>query len=181
MSNQLPKWVLHEISDADEPGDAAYTGIQHRDFDGVTLVLWPDDEGGWLCTDMTNQPERPLLLFFRGGDADVEDALAWLAKGGLDGPCGPSVPLPTAFDTPLDGNETIRTIPFHLNYPPYPWLEEAKLGMEMGRYFDSVELIDWVDPTETEPGSHTFRFYRGVAETVDGTPDLDIDTDDLPY
>lgn len=74
-----------------------------------------------------------------------------------------------------------RTVPFHLNYPPYPWLEEAKLGMEIGRYFDSVELIAWVDPTESEAGTHTFRFHPSEPEAIDDMPVLEVNINDLPY
>ncbi|WP_206922933.1 hypothetical protein [Alicyclobacillus suci] len=174
------KWTVCAISDADEPGDAAYTGMRHRDFDGVTLVLWPDDDG-WLLTEALGQPARPLLLFFRGGDTEVEDALAWLKRGGLDGPCGPAMPFPTTFETNEGGSEAIQSVEAHLNYPPYPWLEEAKLGMKMGHYFDRVELADWTDPTETHTGSYTFRFYRSDAGSGEGVPHMEIKDDGLPY
>ena len=140
------KWTFWAISDADEPGDAVYTGMRHRDFDGVTLVLWPDADG-WLLTEAMDQLARPLLLFFRGGDTEVGDALAWLKKEGLDGLCGPAAPFPTTFEPFEGGNETTRTVEAHLNFPPYPWNEEARLGMEMGWYFDRVELADWTEPT----------------------------------
>lgn len=174
------KWTFWAISDADEPGEAVYTGMRHRDFDGVTLVLCPDDYG-WLLTEEMDLPARPLLLFFRGGDAEMGDALAWLKNDGLDGPCGPLVPFPSTFEAYEGGSEAIRMVDTHLDYPPYPWLEEAKLGMKMGRYFDDVELTDWTDPTETEPGSYTFRFYRSEAKADEGKPCSEIKDDDLPY
>lgn len=172
-------WSVVHISDADKPGDAFYTGMCHRDFDGVTLVRWSDD--GWLLTDAMDKPTRPLLLFIRGDETEVREALVWLKKGDLDGPCGPMVPFPTTFDSYEGGNEVCRTVPFYLNYPPYPGLEEAKLSIEIGRYFDSVELIDWVDPTESEAGSHRFLFHRSEPEAIDDTPVLEVNIDDLRY
>lgn len=165
MSEKQPKWTFWEISDADEPGDAVMTGMRHRDFDGVTLVLWPDDEGGWLYTEEMERPARPLLLFYRGGYAEVEDARTWLKNDGLDNSRVPSVPFPTTFEDYDGGNETTRKVEAHLNFPPYPWLVEAKLGLEMGRYFNRVELTDWTDPTETHNGSYTFRFYHSRTKT----------------
>lgn len=174
------KWTFWAISDADEPGDAVYTGMHHRDFDDVTLVLLRDEDG-WLLTDEVDTPARPLLLFFRGGNTEVGDALAWLKNGGLDGRCGPAVPFPATFQDYEGGNETTRTVEAHLDYPPYPWLEEAKLGMTMGRWFDSVELTDWTDPTETQPGSYTFRFYRSRVKTGGDASFWEIEDDNLPY
>ncbi|RIV26124.1 hypothetical protein D2Q93_05400 [Alicyclobacillaceae bacterium I2511] len=186
MSNQLPKWVLHEISDADEPGDAVYTGMRHRDFDGVMLLLLPDGEPGdtdWYGTEQTadRRPTRPLLLFYRGKTPEGAEAFAWAEKRLQDGPCSLSVPSPTKYDDYQDGPEATRTVAVHLNYPPYPWLTEARLGMEMGRYFDAVELTDWIDPTETKAGAFTYRFYRRKHEAGYGMPVTEIDDDDLPY
>jgi len=180
------QWSVWEISDADEPGDHVLVGMNHRDFDGVILLLMPDGEHGdtgWYGTPATSdgRPTRPVLLFYRGTEPNVEDARARVENSGLDGTCGPAVTFPTTFDTPTGGDAAVRTIPFHLNYPPYPWLEEAKLGMGVGRYFDSVELVDWTDPTDSEPGSHTFRFSRRARETANRRPDPDFDPDDLPF
>lgn len=186
-SDQLPKWIFHEISDADEPGDAVYTGMRHRDFDGVMLLLLPDGEPGdtgWYGTEQTSdgQPTRPLLLFYRGKAPEVAEALTWVEKRLQDGPCGLSAPALTKFADYKDGPEATRTIAVHLNYPPYTWLIEARLGMEMGRYFEAVELTDWTDPTETKAGIFTYRFYRRRHEAgYNSVPFAEIDDDDLPY
>jgi hypothetical protein len=55
------------------------------------------------------------------------------------------------------------TIEVHLSYPPYPWESEARLGMQMGRYFDQVELIDWTDAEDDQPAIYHYRFTRSDA------------------
>lgn len=173
-------WILWAISDADEPGDAILTGMRHRGFDGVTFVTIPDEDG-WLYADGSEVPVRPLLLFYRGDEPDADEVLAWLEKHSEEDFCAVPGPVPTSYDSFDEGDEAIRSVHVSLSYPPYPWLEEAKLGMEMARYFDAVELMDWIDPTDTQPGSHTFRFYRRKFATNYGTSDLESDVHDLPY
>lgn len=39
-------------------GDAVYTGMRHRDFDDVRLILWPDEDG-WLLINAMDRPTKP--------------------------------------------------------------------------------------------------------------------------
>jgi len=52
------------------------------------------------------------------------------------------------------------TIEVPLSYPPYPWESEARLGMQMGRYFDQVELIDLTDADDDQPAIYHYRFAK---------------------
>ncbi len=57
-------WVMHQISDADEPGDTVMVGMRHRYFSGV--LLQPDGKPGspgWFGTDAH---EVALAVFPRG-------------------------------------------------------------------------------------------------------------------
>lgn len=99
---------------------------------------------GCLQTRWNVPRHRCCLLSWR--DVEVEDARVGSQRGDFDNPCGPTVPFPTVFEDYDGAVEAMRKVEIHLNYPPYPWLDEAKLGMEMGRYFDAVELTDWVNP-----------------------------------
>ncbi|WDL99198.1 hypothetical protein [Alicyclobacillus sp. ALC3] len=170
-------WSIYEVSDADEPGDALLIGMRHRDFDGVELLLLPDDDG-WMA-DESNNTARPLLLFYSGGAPDPGDARAMLGNRGHEALCGLLPPLPSALVDFNEGSESSRTIAVCLSYPPYPWLEEARLGMEMGRYFDRAEVTDWTEPTEDCPGYYTFRFFR--SDRIAEDEDLVISADDLPF
>ncbi|MCY0903106.1 MAG: hypothetical protein OWU32_13160, partial [Firmicutes bacterium] len=77
---RTPTWILHTISDADEPGDHLFVGMRHRHFEGVTTRLIPDgDPGdmGWYGTDNLpdGRPTRPILVFYSGtppSDEEVE-------------------------------------------------------------------------------------------------------------
>ena len=91
----------------------------------------------------------------------------------------PTVPFPTTYEDFEGRTETTRMVEVHLNCPSY--LEKAKLGMKMGRYFNSVELTDWNEPTKSQPGTYTFRFYRSETETNDGISLSEIGTDDMPF
>lgn len=150
--------------------------MRHRDFDGVTLVLWQDDDG-WLLTDDMDQPVLPLRLFFRGGDAKPlpgSTKAVWTARATRR-----RCPSPPRLKSTTAAEKRSGRSKAHLNVPLYLRLEEAKLGMEMELYFERVELTDWADPTETQPVSFTFHFYRSNTEAVDGTTVVKIDVDDL--
>jgi len=61
-----------------------------------------------------------------------------------------------------------------LESPNFAWIHEARLGMELGRYFDCVELLeDWTDPTQEKPGLYTFRFFRRNEPHCTKHPDVD--------
>lgn len=179
-------WVVWGISDADEPEDLVRAGLLHRDFDGVLLLLVPDGEPGdfgWYGTEKTHdgRPTRPLLLFFRGEAPEADEASAWVEKCAQDSKCGPAALSLRSFDD-YGATEATRTVAVHLSYPPYPWLDEAKLGMQMGRYFPDVETIDSTEPTESQPGVYHFRFFQ--LDTEPGGARLTrsgIDLDDLPF
>lgn len=157
-------WVICAISDADDPGEAILTGIRHRDFDGVILVPITDD-GGWLyLDDSSDVAVRPLLLFYRGSEPELDEAIAWVKEHEEDAFCAPRESFPTTF-ADFGAAETIRSVTVSLNYPPFPWIQEARLGMEMGLHFDSVELLTWTDPTESESGVCQYRFYN---DSTDG-------------
>lgn len=158
-------WSLHVISDSDEPGTSVMAGIRHAAYDGVLLALIPDGEvgePGWYGTPQTadKRPTRPVLLFFKGeppGAAEALDfAITHLDDFTTMDTDDVKISSP-ATDMPL---ESVRTLPTSLEYPPYPWEEEAKLGLEMGQYYDWVELESWVEPSANRAGSLTFRFSR---------------------
>lgn len=165
------RWVLCPISDADEPEDLVRAGMRHRDFDGVMLLLVPDGEPGdfgWYGTEMAQdeRPTRPLLLFFRGESPLPEIAQAWAEECLQNGASEHAVSSPRNFSD-YGALEETRTVAVHLNYPPYPWIEEAGLGMEMGKYFPCVETVDLIPPTESQQGVYSFRFFHSGAEPVD--------------
>lgn len=158
-------------------------GIRHRDFDAVMLLLVPDGEPGdqdWYGTERTpdERPTRPILLFYTGERPTEQEALHWLSEHGHDSE-NDSVPFPKKFED-FGSHDAIRSIMVYLSYPPCPWLEEAKLGMEMGRCFGQVELTDWTDPSESQPGVYCFRFFREADRDADSDR-LDIHDEDLPF
>ncbi|MHB1684126.1 MAG: hypothetical protein ACYCYO_15065 [Bacilli bacterium] len=179
MTNERRRSVW-AISDADEPGDAILTGMRHRDYDGVMLVLVPDVEG-WLDGESAESPVRPLLLFYRGAEPALDKAQAWLAKHEEDASCFVTAPSPDTLED-WGAREATRTVTVHLNYPPYPWLDEARLGMQMGRYFSDVELVDWSDATDDHPGVYRYRFTRPPKESdATGAAGAQLSVDDLPF
>lgn len=123
------------------------------------------DEGGWLYLDDSSEVAvRPLLLFYRGNEPELDEAIAWVKEHEEDAFCAPRESFPTTF-ADFGAAEAIRSVTVSLNYPPFPWLQEAQLGMEMGQYFNQVELLDWTDPTESESGVYQYRFYN---DSTDG-------------
>lgn len=53
------KWTFWAISHAVEPGDAVYTGMRHRGFDVMMLVLCPDNNGGG-CSFAAEMPRSGM-------------------------------------------------------------------------------------------------------------------------
>lgn len=159
------QWTLVSVSDAAEPDSHVLLGMEFRHFDDVMLLLVPDGEPNdpnWYGTKRTHEgrPTRPLLLFYNGHIPPLLDALAWVERHAQDGLCGPPEPCTSPL-VDYGEVETTRTVTVHWNPPNFPWLHEARLGMELGRYLDRVELLeDWTDPTEEKPGLYTFRFFR---------------------
>jgi len=168
---RTPTWILHTISDADEPGDHLFSGMRHRDFEGVTTCLIPDgdpgDMGGYGTDNLPDgRPTRPILVFYNGtppSDEDVDRCLASDCDKRNIPPTDYTQDTFSAHDLPF----VEATIEVPLSYPPYPWESEARLGMQMGRYFDHVELIDWTDAEDDQPAIYRYRFSRSDASAQD--------------
>ena len=84
--------------------------------------------------DSSEVAVRPLLLFYRGSEPEVDEAIAWVKEHEEDAFCVPGESFPTTF-ADFGASEAFQTVTVSLNYPPFPWLEEARLGMKMGHFF----------------------------------------------
>jgi len=172
------QWCVVSVSDAAEPEYHVLVVIVfHNCYDGMLLFVpteQPNDPS-WYGTKRTQdgRPTRPLLLFYNGHIPPLLDALAWVERHAQDGLCAPPEPCTSPL-VDYGEVETTRTVTVHWNPPNFTWLHEARLGMELGRYFDRVELLeDWTDPTEEKPGLYTFRFFR--SNEPHGTKPTDVD------
>jgi len=161
--SDISRFSVWDIADGDEPEDHVLAGMRHRDFDGVLLWLETDGEPGdpgWHGAERPSdgRPARPLLLFYRGGPPTDAEIAAFLESRG-DGLGSDWFPFPDTFD-PHDPPFAEGHTPVPLDDRPYPWVEDARLGMRMGRYFSEVELLEWTEPTEDRPGVCRYRFSR---------------------
>lgn len=159
--DNLNQWSIVPVWDAAEPDYHVQLGMDHRYFDAVTVFLVPDGvagQPGLYGTDESHdgRPTKPLLLFYRGCEPPLVDIAECLEAEPND--ASPSI---LSQGTLEDYGEDQATRSIKVDGCHSAVLDEARLGMEMGRYFDTVEFDeDSTEPTETDPGVYTFRFYR---------------------